>query len=151
VEEVSRLISIQADSKGLEDIAHIDPALPECVMGDEARLRQVAANLVSNVRRHTPAGTSVTVRAHQEDGVGLLEVADTGLGMTGEQAAKVFDRFYRVDKARSRAVGGAGLGLAIVASIAEAHGGQASVKTREGKGTTFTVAIPLAAPPPDAG
>jgi two-component system OmpR family sensor kinase len=93
----------------------------------------------------------VTVRAHQEDGVGLLEVADAGPGMTGEQAAKVFDRFYRVDKARSRAVGGAGLGLAIVASIAEAHGGQASVKTREGKGTTFTVAIPLAAPPPDAG
>ncbi|MEA2566530.1 MAG: two-component system, OmpR family, sensor kinase [Actinomycetota bacterium] len=129
----------------------LDAAHPVIVVGDEARLRQVAANLVSNVRRHTPAGTSVTVRAHQENGVGLLEVADTGPGMTGEQAAKVFDRFYRVDKARSRAVGGAGLGLAIVASIAEAHGGQASVKTREGKGTTFTVAIPLAAPPPDAG
>jgi two-component system OmpR family sensor kinase len=122
---------------------------PVIVVGDEARLRQVAANLVSNVRRHTPAGTSVTVRAHQEDGFGLLEVADTGPGMTAGQAAKVFDRFYRVDKARSRAMGGAGLGLAIVASIAEAHGGQASVKTTEGWGTTFTVAIPLAAAPPD--
>jgi len=129
----------------------LDAAHPVIVVGDEARLRQVAANLVSNVRRHTPAGTSVTVRAHQEDGVGLLEVADAGPGMTAEQAAKVFDRFYRVDKARSRAMGGAGLGLAIVASIAEAHGGQASVKTAEGWGTTFTVAIPLAAPPPDAG
>jgi two-component system OmpR family sensor kinase len=92
----------------------------------------------------------VTVRAHQEDGVGLLEVADTGPGMTGEQAARVFDRFYRVDKARSRAMGGAGLGLAIVASIAEAHGGLASVKTTAGKGTTFTVAIPLAARPEEA-
>ena len=84
---------------------------------------------------------------YREDGVGLLEVADTGPGGTAEQAAKVFDRFYRVDKARSRAMGGAGLGLAIVASIAEAHGGQASVKTVVGTGTTFTVAIPLAARP----
>jgi two-component system OmpR family sensor kinase len=124
---------------------------PVIVVGDEARLRQVAANLVSNVRRHTPPGTSVTVRACQEDGVGLLEVADAGPGMTAEQAARVFDRFYRVDKARSRAMGGAGLGLAIVASIAEAHGGQASVQTTQGWGTTFTVAIPLAAPPIDAG
>jgi two-component system, OmpR family, sensor kinase len=129
----------------------LDAGQPVIVVGDEARLRQVAANLVSNVRRHTPAGTPVTVRAHRRDGVGVLEVADAGPGMTDEQAAKAFDRFYRVDKARSRAMGGAGLGLAIVASIAEAHGGQASVRTALGKGTTFTVAIPLATPPPDAG
>jgi two-component system OmpR family sensor kinase len=128
---------------------HLDAAQPVIVVGDEARLRQVAANLVSNVRRHTPPGTPVTVRAHRQDGVGLFEVADSGPGMTAEQSARVFDRFYRVDKARSRAVGGAGLGLAIVASIAEAHGGQASVKTAVGEGTTFTVSIPLAAPPPE--
>ena len=94
-------------------------------------------------------GTPVTVRAHRQDGVGLLEVADSGPGMTPDQAARVFDRFFRVDKARSRAMGGAGLGLAIVASIAEAHGGQATVKTAVGEGTTFTVAIPLAAVPPE--
>ncbi|HMC08509.1 MAG TPA: sensor histidine kinase, partial [Actinomycetota bacterium] len=110
-------------------------------------LRQVAANLMSNVRRHTPAGTEVTVRAHREDGVGVLEVADRGPGMTAEQSAKVFDRFYRVDRARSRAMGGAGLGLAIVASIAEAHGGSASVSTAVGEGTTFSVVIPLAEVP----
>src|SRR5216683_759168 len=127
----------------------LDAGLPVIVLGDEARLRQVAANLVSNVRRHTPPGTPVTVRADRQDGVGLLEVADRGPGMTPDQAAKVFDRFYRVDKARSRAMGGAGLGLAIVASIAEAHGGQASVTTAIGKGTTFRVAIPLAAAPPE--
>ncbi|TMK49808.1 MAG: HAMP domain-containing protein [Actinobacteria bacterium] len=127
----------------------LDAAQPVIVVGDEARLRQVAANLVSNVRRYTPPGTPVTVRAHRQDGVGLLEVADSGPGMTPDQAARVFDRFFRVDKARSRAMGGAGLGLAIVASIAEAHGGQATVKTTVGEGTTFTVAIPLAARPPE--
>ena len=125
----------------------LDAAQPVIVVGDEARLRQVAANLVSNVRRYTPPGTPVTVRAHRQDGVGLLEVADSGPGMTPDQAARVFDRFFRVDKARSRAMGGAGLGLAIVASIAEAHGGRATVKTAVGEGSTFTVAIPLAAPP----
>jgi two-component system OmpR family sensor kinase len=119
------------------------------VVGDEARLRQVASNLVSNVRRHTPDGTPVTVRAYGQDGLGLFEVSDGGPGLTDEQAAKVFDRFYRVDKARSRAMGGAGLGLAIVASIAEAHGGRASVTTAEGQGATFSVAIPLAEAPKD--
>ena len=149
------LRAIAADTAA--DLRAVDPARrvdldatqPVIVVGDEARLRQVAANLVSNVRRYTPAGTPVTVRAHRQDGVGLLEVADSGPGMTPEQAARVFDRFFRVDKARSRAMGGAGLGLAIVASIAEAHGGQATVRTAVGKGSTFTVAIPLAAPPPE--
>lgn len=150
------LRGIAADT--VADLQAVDPTRtveldadhPVLVVGDEARLRQVAANLVSNVRRHTAAGTPVKVRAHPENGSGLFEVIDAGPGMTREQAAKVFDRFYRVDKARSRAMGGAGLGLAIVASIAEAHGGQASVTTAPGQGTTFTVAIPLAAPPPEA-
>ena len=121
---------------------------PVLVVGDESRLRQVAANLISNVRRHTPSSAAVTIRARREDGgaLGILEVCDQGPGMTSEQASQVFDRFYRVDKARSRAMGGAGLGLSIVASIAEAHGGRASVTTAPGAGTTFSVAIPLAGP-----
>jgi two-component system OmpR family sensor kinase len=124
----------------------VEAAGPVIVLGDESRLRQVAANLISNVRRHTPAGTPVTIRAHRDAGgaMGVLEVADRGPGMTPEQASHVFDRFYRVDKARSRAMGGAGLGLSIVASIAEAHGGSASVSTAMGSGTTFSVAIPVA-------
>lgn len=117
---------------------------PVVVRGDESRLRQVAANLISNVRRHTPAEAPVTVRARSEGGFGVLEVADRGPGMTAEQAAHAFDRFYRVDKARSRAMGGAGLGLSIVASIAEAHGGHATVTAEPGAGTTFSVSIPLA-------
>jgi len=136
------------------DLRAIDPdrpvvleaRAPVIVVGDEPRLRQVAANLISNVRRHTPAGTPVTIRARPVAANGVLEVADAGPGMTPQQAEHVFDRFYRVDKARSRAMGGAGLGLSIVASIAEAHGGQASVTTNPGAGATFSVAIPLAAP-----
>lgn len=122
----------------------VEAPAPVVVVGDESRLRQVAANLVSNVRRHTPPATPVTLRARAEGRMGVIEVADRGPGMTEEQAARVFDRFYRVSKARSRAMGGAGLGLSIVASIAEAHGGQASVVTALGAGTTFSVAIPLA-------
>lgn len=122
----------------------LEAASPVIVVGDEARLRQVASNLVSNLRRHTPAGTPVILRARRDATMGVLEVADRGPGMTAEQAAKVFDRFYRVDKARSRAMGGAGLGLSIIAAIAEAHGGQASVTTAPGQGATFSIAIPLA-------
>lgn len=122
----------------------VEAAAPVVVLGDEPRLRQVAANLISNVRRHTPAEAAVVVRAFARDGSGVLEVADRGPGMTAEQAAHVFDRFYRADKARSRAMGGAGLGLSIVASIAEAHGGQATVTAEPGAGTTFSVSIPLA-------
>ncbi|MGH2717668.1 MAG: sensor histidine kinase, partial [Actinomycetota bacterium] len=152
------LSRIAADAAS--DLRAIDPdrtvsleAAPAViVIGDEQRLRQVAANLISNVRRHTPAGTAVTVRARLAGPYGTFEVADAGPGMTPQQAEHVFDRFYRVDKARSRAMGGAGLGLSIVASIAEAHGGQASVTTALGAGATFSVAIPVAptGPQPEA-
>jgi len=118
---------------------------PVMVLGDEDRLRQVAANLTSNARRYTPAGSPVTLRVSSERGRGVLAVADRGPGLDAEQAARVFDRFYRVDTARSRAAGGSGLGLSLVASIAEAHGGQASVETVPGQGATFLVALPLAA------
>jgi len=118
---------------------------PVLVTGDEDRLRQVAANLTSNARRYTPAGTPVVVRARREDGAGVLEVADRGPGLDPEQAGNVFDRFYRVDRARSRAQGGTGLGLAIVASIAEGLGGRATVHSVPGEGATFSVAVPEAA------
>jgi two-component system OmpR family sensor kinase len=119
---------------------------PVIVLGDEDRLRQVAANLASNARRHTPPGTAVTLRTRVADGTGILEVADDGPGLSEQAAAHVFDRFYRVDKARARADGGTGLGLSIVATIAEALDGRASLDTAEGQGATFSIAIPLALP-----
>jgi len=138
---------------------------PVVVMGDEDRLRQVAANLTANARRHTPAGTPVTLRVHSEGRSGVLEVVDHGRGMAAGQAARAFDRFWRADDARTRdsgggtpsagtpSAGGTGLGLAIVAAIVGAHGGRAVVAPTPGGGATFRIEVPMAAtaPPPAAG
>jgi two-component system OmpR family sensor kinase len=112
------------------------------VEGDEARLRQVAANLLANTLRHTPRGTPVHVSVTADDGRALLEVADEGPGLDQEEAAHVFDRFYRVDQARTHKDGGTGLGLSIVAAIARAHGGGVSVVTTRGGGARFVVTLP---------
>lgn len=122
----------------------VEAERPVIVLGDEDRIRQVAANLASNARRHTPGGTAITLRARTDDGFGVLDVADDGPGLAPDEAAHVFDRFYRVDKARARAAGGAGLGLSIVAAIAEALDGRVSLDTAPGRGATFSVSIPLA-------
>jgi len=115
------------------------------VVGDEDRLRQVAANLTANARRHTPPGTLVTVRVSAQGLSGVLEVADHGGGLAPDQAARAFDRFWRADDARARTSGGgAGLGLAIVAAIVHAHGGRALVAPTPGGGATFRVEIPIA-------
>jgi two-component system OmpR family sensor kinase len=117
---------------------------PVVVQGDDTRLRQVAANLLSNALEHTPRGTPVHVRVSREGEEAVLEVADEGPGLDEEHAAKVFDRFFRVDPARARDAGGAGLGLAIVAAIAGAHGGGVAVETSPGAGARFTVRLPIA-------
>jgi two-component system OmpR family sensor kinase len=116
------------------------------VLGDEARLRQVIGNLVSNALNHTPPGTPVEVRLRIDDGSAVLEVADSGPGLPAAQAERVFERFYRGDPARGRstASGGNGLGLAIVAALVAAHGGRVEVDTAVGEGTTFRVFLPLA-------
>jgi two-component system OmpR family sensor kinase len=129
----------------------IDAPTPVWVVGDENRLRQVAANLATNARRHTPAGTPILLRARSDGATGVLAVADAGPGLAPDVAAHVFDRFYRADQARSRAAGGTGLGLSIVAAIAEALGGRASLVTSEGAGATFSVAIPLVSVGPPGG
>jgi signal transduction histidine kinase len=122
------------------------------VLGDEARLRQVITNLMSNALSHTPDGTPVDVRLHTEGPNGhlpvpsvTLEVADHGPGLPPEQAERVFERFYRADRARARRTGGAGLGLAIVAALVAAHGGVVGVNTAPRNGATFWFALPLAA------
>ena len=118
---------------------------PVMVQGDELRLRQVAANLLSNAQVHTPPGTAVRVSVAAAGDRARLEVSDDGPGLAPDLAEKVFERFYRVDKARSRATGGAGLGLSIVAAIAEAHGGSAHLEppAADRRGATFVVELPL--------
>jgi two-component system OmpR family sensor kinase len=118
---------------------------PPVVIGDEVRLRQVLGNLITNAVTHTPAGTDVVVSVRTEGDKAMLEVADDGPGMSEEDAARVFERFYRTDPSRARALGGSGLGLSIVAALVAAHGGEVALSTVEGKGATFTVTLPRAA------
>ena len=122
---------------------------PVVVLGDRDRLRQVLDNLLSNVRAHTPPGSPVRVRVGSENGLAVVEVADSGPGMTSEEAARVFERFYRSDSSRSRATGGVGLGLSIVAAVAEAHGGAVSAHSTPGDGATFRITFPRNGGTPD--
>ncbi|MEV0596628.1 sensor histidine kinase [Nonomuraea cavernae] len=115
---------------------------PVSVVGDEVRLRQVAANLVGNALTHTPDDAAVTVRVGGSGGVAVFEVADTGPGVPPQHAPHIFDRLYRVSRGRSRSAGGAGLGLAIVAAIVHAHGGRVELETAPGDGATFRVLLP---------
>jgi len=118
------------------------------IEGDELRLRQVAANLVANACQHTPSDAAVVVRVTTSDGNAVLEVSDSGPGLDPEAAQKVFERFYRADPSRARSGGGSGLGLSIVAAIAEAHGGSAIVDSSPGVGACFRVILPFVQGPP---
>lgn len=113
------------------------------VKGDIDRLRALFLNLVENAIRYTPEGGKVTLSLAKEGGQAKISVSDTGIGIPPEDIPHIFERFYRVDKARSRAEGGSGLGLAICRHIAEAHGGSIEVESEPGKGSTFSVRLPL--------
>jgi two-component system OmpR family sensor kinase len=112
------------------------------VLGDRDRLRQIVDNLLSNVRSHTPSAAPVHVRVDRADGNAVIDVQDSGPGLTAKDADRVFERFYRADKSRARASGGVGLGLSIVAAVAEAHGGSVAVIARDGAGATFRISLP---------
>jgi two-component system OmpR family sensor kinase len=133
-----------ADARAVEPGRPISLIAHEAVVvsGDADRLRQVTANLVVNALVHTPPGTAVEVRVRRDGSTAVLEVADHGPGLPPELATRVFERFVRADPARTRATGGAGLGLAIVAAVVEAHGGRAEVESTPGEGATFRVVLP---------
>jgi two-component system OmpR family sensor kinase len=117
------------------------PDEPVAVTGDEQRLHQVVTNLLNNARRHTPPGTSVTVSVGVDGPEAVLAVQDDGPGMTPELTKAAFERFSRGDSSRTRASGGAGLGLSLVQAISVAHGGSVSVQSRPGR-TRFEVRLP---------
>jgi two-component system OmpR family sensor kinase len=125
------------------------------VAGDEPRLRQVLSNLLDNALAYSPADSPITVLGGRtrRDGrdLAFVQVRDRGPGLVPEQAERVFERFYRTDRARSRAHGGTGLGLSIVAAITAAHGGSVELDTAPGEGATFRVLLPRLSETPSAG
>ncbi len=141
-----------ADQKGLG--LEFDAEIPSVVvLGDLEGLTQVVDNLLENAINYTPAPGEVRLTLSERDGRGVLEVSDTGVGIPPQDLERIFERFYRVDKARSRALGGTGLGLSIVRNLVGAMGGEIHVQSEVGSGTTFTVELPLAeeSPTPVAG
>jgi heavy metal sensor kinase len=114
------------------------------VSGDPDRLKQLLLNLVDNALKYTPSGGEVKLSLERDAEWVRVSVADTGVGIPPQELTKIFDRFYRVDKARSRERGGTGLGLAIAKWIVDAHGGRIEVQSEAGRGSTFTVWLPLA-------
>jgi len=134
----------RAQSGGREVV--IVARAPVTATGDRDRLRQLLWNLVENALRYTPPNGVIRLDLERENRYAVVRVADTGPGIPTEHLPRVFDRFYRVDRARSRATGGSGLGLAIVKHIAQAHGGTVAVDSQADRGTTFTVRLPAEPP-----
>jgi heavy metal sensor kinase len=124
-----------------------DTHQPVPVAGDRARLKQVVVNLLDNAIKYTPEKGTVNLRVAAADGHALLEVADNGIGIPPEALPHIFERFFRVDKVRSRDPGGAGLGLSIVKSICTAHGANVQVQSTPGQGSRFQIQMPLAPTP----
>jgi heavy metal sensor kinase len=142
VAECVRAGQVLATRKDLE--LSIEGPLPEMKMnGDDEMLARMLLNLLENAVKYTAAGGQISVKLVAQNGNACISVSDTGIGIPAEVQPFIFDRFYRVDKARSRALGGAGLGLSIARWIVEAHGGNLSVESAAGKGSTFTVELPL--------
>lgn len=128
------------DEKNME--FYVDIARDVHVMGDANRLMQIVTNLITNAITYSPENTVVTIRLTENDEYGIIEIADQGIGIEKSELPRVFERFYRVDRARSRNSGGTGLGLAIVKHLVEAHHGKLHVDSEVGKGTSIQVSIP---------
>lgn len=146
VRTVHRRFVRLATEKGVAFTVDAPDALPW--RGDALALEQILGNLVANALRHTPSGESMTISVSREPETIVVQVRDTGEGIPAAHLPMLFDRFHRIDKARSRAVGGAGLGLAIVKTLVAAHGGTVSVTSTLGQGSTFTCRFPDLAPRP---
>lgn len=128
--------------KKLNVTVDLPKSLPP-LRADEARLREVLYNLLDNAVKYSPQNGKIGLQASQRDGELFLCVTDNGIGIAEEDLPRIFERFYRVDKARSRALGGTGLGLSIVKHIAQLHGGRAEAESEVGKGTSVSVILPM--------
>jgi signal transduction histidine kinase len=141
---------VTAAAAGIQLRAEVEPDLPT-VVADRDRVNQVFDNLLANAIKFSPVGGTITIRLQQQDDAILASVTDTGIGIPPDQLHRVFERFYQVDGSATRRFGGAGVGLAIVKRIVEAHGGRIWVESELGKGSSFRFTIPRARPPLRAG
>lgn len=142
IQEVQKLLSPLAEKQRVQFQSELPASLPE-VLGDKNQLKQLFINLIENAIRFNKEGGSVFLKSKvQQDGLTIV-VEDTGMGIPKEDLPRIFERFYRVDKARSREHGGSGLGLSIVKHIVEAHQGTIQVESQLGKGSSFAVTLPL--------
>lgn len=139
------LLEENANRKNISLLCEIQPGLPR-VLADQGRLEQVLVNLLDNAIKYTPEQGRVTLSAEQDEGSAMvrISVADTGIGIPMKDIPRIFERFYRVDEARSREQGGTGLGLAIVKHIVQLHGGDVSVSSEPGKGSVFIFKLKIA-------
>ncbi|MBN1869306.1 MAG: PAS domain-containing protein [Candidatus Omnitrophica bacterium] len=133
----------QINEKSL-DVKNEIPANTPKVMADEDRIAEVLLNLIENAVKYTPQGNKITISAEKQGDVLRVDITDTGIGIPEEDLPHLFERFYRVDKARSRELGGTGLGLSIVKHIVLAHNGQVSAQSELGRGSTFSFTLPIA-------
>ncbi|MGK7377981.1 two-component system histidine kinase PnpS [Planococcus sp. 1R117A] len=141
IERVGEMIERKLEEKNIQLKLQLEPVI---VQGDPNRLVQVMMNLLVNAITYSTSQTAITVRLYQQDGEAVIEVEDQGIGIEASEIGRLFERFYRVDRARSRNSGGTGLGLSIVKHLIEAHHGNVEVESEVGVGTTFTIHLPLA-------
>jgi len=142
LEGIVAALEREIEQRRLTVAAQVPPGL--LVSADPHRLRQVFMNLVDNAIKYNKDAGRITISAARDRASLTVTVADTGVGIPPQDLPRIFERFYRVDKARSRALGGTGLGLSIVKHIVESHGGTVSVQSRLGEGSAFTITLPLA-------
>ncbi len=142
IETILQLLKDQIEHQGLRCEVDIKANLPK-IQGDAISLEQLFLNLLDNAIKYTPTGGLIKITSRPENGFIRTDVEDTGMGIEAESLPRIFERFYRVDKARSREMGGTGLGLAIVKHIVQIHGGHMNVVSQPGKGSTFSVYLPI--------
>jgi len=142
VRDVYAAVVLEAERRGQHIELELEYNMPE-IRGDKARIEQVIMNIMTNAIKYTPEGGYIHIACGTSKKNAWVRISDTGVGIPEEDLPHVFDRFYRVDKARSRASGGTGLGLSIANEIVERHGGKIAVKSRQGQGSAFTVTLPI--------
>ena len=140
IQEVMERYQTQAEKAGVTTAAHL--SAPLMANANRDQVEQVLINLLDNAIKYTPQGGKVDIRAEESGDLLTVHVSDTGIGIMSQDLPRVFERFYRVDKARSRQSGGTGLGLSIVKHIVETHGGSVTVHSEYGRGTTFLFTLP---------